>query len=251
MKQDWPIGMPVWLLGLLLSLHFFLSAAWAWDGNWTEAKSGQGDVIYDPDSSQGKAGTDPPQKFLTPNPRDYADVDPEELDDYYHRRNKDYSPYALARITQDLHYNNIVIPKGYYLVKPGDVNDGSPRVNLKTLNQAAPNQSVIAAESQGEVGSQLAPLYAATDPGSTGTANPQPIPETNPKLNKDAPVYSVFVLKRQGKVIGVVPINRMESYKPPRDQKIPKQALAWMEIEDRHPVLKFYFKKQLYCTDFQ
>lgn len=262
MKPSWPI----WIIGVVFSLSIgswlSLSSAWAWDGDWTEARSGQVGLFDDPDSTQSKAGTDPPQKFLTPNPRDYADVDPEELDDYYHRYNKDYSPYALARITQDLRYNNQVIPKGYYLVKPGGMNAGSPRINMATLNAKEAAQAGANATAGANVGSaQQLPALTTTETVTPATwhqpiqpsAGQTPAPPSQPalKTNRNAPVYQVFVLKRQGKVIGVVPINRMESYQPPRDQKIPKQALAWIEIEDRHPVLKFYFKKWVYCTDFQ
>src|SRR5204862_195636 len=39
-----------------------------------------------------------------------------------------------------------------------------------------------------------------------------PAPQKPPTINPDEPVYRVFVIKRSGKVVGVVPINRMEEY---------------------------------------
>lgn len=247
------------LLGLIMSLPL----AWAWDGDWTQARSGKGDIFDDPESTQGKAGTDPPQKYLTPNPRDFVDVDPEELGDYFNRRNKEYAPYALARIYQDLHYNNRVIPKGYYLIKPGDVNDGSPRINMKTLYPVPTAETVPVAQQSNSLpaladADQPATWDANMGPSVPNQAGPdagQPTPPNQnaktPNIDPKAPVYQVFVLKRNGKVLAVVPIHRMETYKPPKKEKLPKHALAWVEMENRHPVLKFYYKKQVYCTDFQ
>jgi hypothetical protein len=120
----------------------------AWDGNWVEAPSG--DYMYDPNDSQGKSGVSPdPRTYYTAAPRDYADVDPEELSDYYGRgRRPDYAPYALARITQTLHYGkDITIPIGYYLIKAGDPGDGSPKAHDpngssgdKTLQDTGPKK---------------------------------------------------------------------------------------------------------------
>jgi hypothetical protein len=254
------------LLCLIGLLFLPLSPVWAWDGEWTKANSGRGDIFDDPERSQGKAGTDPPQKFYTPNPRDFADVDPEELDDYFNRYKKEYAPYALARIFQDLRYNNLVIPKGYYHVKPGDIHDGSPNVNMKTLNPIPVEQAIPVSRQAAQAPSvadadQPAILDQNIGPKSTGQSTKPVLPQTKPlsnpngppppQVNTSKPIYRVFVLKKQGKVAAVVPIHRMETYKPPRKEKIPKHALAWVEIEDHHPVLKFYYKKQVYCTDFQ
>jgi hypothetical protein len=246
------------MLGVLAGLWLPFSVGWAWDGDWTQARSGRGDIFNDPDSSQGKAGTDPPQKFLTPNPRDFVDVDPDELQDYFHHHNKDYAPYALARITQDMHYNNLLVPKGYYLIKPGGAHAGSPRITLASLNATAAAGSVPTQSPEESLPPMpvMGPTTPATWNQSAAQTSGLPMPlvpaaQPSPTMNQNAPVYQVFVLKRQGKVMGVVPINRMEDYTPPRGQKLPKQALAWIEMENQHPVLKFYYKKRLYCTDFQ
>src|SRR5690242_16117103 len=90
------------LISALLTSSLGFVRAWAWDGNWTQAESGRGDVIYDPDSTQGMGSVkDRPQKYFIPPPRDWADVDAEEGHDYKH---KDYAPYALARINQGISY---------------------------------------------------------------------------------------------------------------------------------------------------
>src|SRR5690242_18878579 len=85
------------LSGLLLSVALWASReVLAWDGNWTQGKSG---VYLDSDSgsSEAKSGNKPedvPQHYYIPPNRDFDDIDPGELADY---RFDDYSPYALAR----------------------------------------------------------------------------------------------------------------------------------------------------------
>lgn len=247
------------ITGLLVWIGW-LPVALAWDGDWTQARSGRVGMFDDPTSSDGKAGTDPPQKYYTANPRDYVDVDPEELDDYFNRYNKEYSPYALVRITQNIRYNNVFIPKGYYLIKPGDVNDGSPRVSLKNV---APPTELVAPNSV-PIGRLAAtrPVMDEIPAVDTETLPPMPSPQpvepslpppgaTGNTLKSGEPVHQVFVIKKLGKVVAVVPINRMEVYKPKRKDHIPKQALAWLEMENRRPVLKFYYRKRLYSTEFQ
>lgn len=208
------------LLGVLLTTTW----GWAWDGNWTQGRSGYGnDIFEDTGRSDGQAGTDPPQKFWKADPRDYANVDPEELHDYFDKRkNRDYVPYALARVEQALHYQNFTLPKGYYLIKPGDANEGSPLVSIGNLQTPAENNSTSA------------------QPGNRPSS-----------LSKRVAFYQSFVIIRQGKVLGVVPVHRMSPYKPPKEVKAPRQALAWVAWENRRPVLKFYYKKWLYETDFQ
>ena len=256
------------VLGVMILLVAISASALAWDGDWTQASSGRVGLFDDPDSTQGKAGTDPPQKYYTPNPRDYIDVDPAELGDYFNRYKKEYSPYALARITQNIHYNNVSIPKGYYLIKPGDANDGSPKVSLKTIEPPVTfNENDLNAPPDAAVEPALPPLegeYPAVDneavysrkaraaaPESASPQGTRPAPQGRPNIKSDEPVYRVFVIKRSGKVIGVVPINRMEVYRPKWKEHAPRQALAWMEMENRHPVLKFYYRKRIYSTDFQ
>lgn len=235
------------LSGLVLAGCTVGSLAWAWDENWTQARSGRVGLYDNPGSTDGQAGTDPPQKYFTSSPRDYADTDPEELDDYYHRYRKDYTPYALARITQDIHYNSWVIPKGYYLIKPGEAEDGSAQVNLEMLNGPQPNYA-----SNAIIPISNSPL--ATPASAQSTVMPKASPSTpasTTKANPKKKVYEVLLIKRQGKVIAVVPIHRKQIYNPSRKEKIPNKALAWVDQEDRHPVLKFYYHHWIYSTDFQ
>lgn len=248
------------LVFLLFGLFFAITAlpGWAWDGDWTHAKSGRAwDIFDDPDNSQGKGGTDPPQNFWIPGPLDYADIDPEYLRDNFDRKNRHYTPYALARIEANLHYNGLTIPKGYYLIKPGDeLTDGSTNMNLRNLDTYGP---VPADPSTPQTASQsLPPLETEVEEeeptpkpvSSSTTQTPTATPEQL-ALDSDIPVYKVFVLLKSGKVVGVVPVHRMQKYQRQKKEKLPRQAVAWVEFEERRPVLKFYYKKWVYETEFQ
>ncbi len=266
------------LFSLLLALLLGGGPALAWDDNWTQARSGD-TLLYDKDSKHGNAGTDErPQTFFIPPPRDFWDVDPEELGDY---GKKQYTPYALARVTQNISYNGFVLTPGYYLIKPGDYNDGSPRTNLGTQPSTAYLQPPPAASSPGPAqdagaASPALPPMAEPppsqpgmrlDPAPAGEAGMQPISDTSPSLPplqapapapgpddakaQEESAYKVFVLKKLGRVIAVIPIHRMEHYNPPRKEKAPRHAVAWVAVENNHPVLKFYYKKRIYSTDFQ
>ena len=229
---------------LTLSNH-----ALAWDGDWTQAESGRVGLFDDPGSTQGQSGVpDPPQKFYTPAPVDYAEVDPEELNDYFNRRDKNYSPYALARITQTLHYSQRAIPAGYYLIKPGDRHDGSALVNLDTLNGPSPAETgLIPVSNQTNHSSSV--VSPALSP--QGAINPVKPVGKGSKTQVNPPIYETLVIKRQGKVVLVVPIHRRQIYIPARKDKIPARSLAWVEDEGGHPVLKFYARPWIYSTDFQ
>lgn len=239
----------VFLLMGLLALTQPVSLAW--DGNWTDASSGRGALFDDPERSDTKAGTDPPQKFWIPDRRDYRDIDPEELSDYFNRRNKDYAPYALARVIQALHYGDLVIPKGYYLIKPGDETDGSPRVNLKTLSPSTTPAELDEAEAPA---SHLPPIQdeSAQAPAQPLVMANAPVQKANPKRKRSEPLpYQTFVILKQGKVIGVVPIHHIQEYRPAGKEKLPRRALAWMEWEARRPMLKFYYHHWVYTSEFQ
>jgi hypothetical protein len=241
-------------IGLFGLLFINSGSTFAWDGRWTNAWSGEVGLFHDPGSSQGTSGFDPPQKYYTASPRNFADVDPDELADYLNRYKKEYSPYALARITYNIRYNDLVIPKGYYLIKAGDANEGSKNVNLRTLNP--PPVSKMSEAGSGSAPS-LRPMAEELPAVDTETIYPSskaeapPPADVTPTLKSDEPPYLTFVIKQKGRVIAVVPIHRMEVYHPKRNEHAHKQALAWVEIEERHPVLKFYYRKHIYSTDFQ
>lgn len=248
---------PIFTLLLLYSLSFFPMAAFAWDRDWTSGASGE--YLYDSESTQGKSGVPTaPQHYLIPPVPDYDEVDPEELDDYFGHGKREYSPYALARISQELRYNDkIVIPRGYYLVKVGDFQDGSPKTNIS------------------QAGVTLSLEKRSFWKSSPKEALPEEVPTIKSKKHAPPVLPRVFILKRLGKVVAVVPIHRAEHYIPTLDRhkdesvnrepekldskgtdktskkKLPSQALAWIEMEDRRPVLKFYHRHHLYSTTFQ
>ncbi len=197
---------------------YFTPEASAWDGRWTRAVSGEWPLV-DPGSSEGKTGIkEHPQTFFIPPPRDFADVDPEEMDEAAGRM---YTPYSAVRFTQDLSYLNKQIPQGFYQVKLGQWNDGSPNVNLSTQ-------------------------------GFTGGQQPQLAAPVSQKT------YQVFVLKKLGKVIAVVPIASVEKYQADRKfknlfgLKPSRDSYSWIDYDAQglamQPVLKFYYKKKIYAT---
>ncbi len=112
------------LLSILLCLPAF-----AWDGNWTNARTTM-EVIPDADDSTSEAGTkERPQKFMIPPERFFNNVDPEETSEY---KGKDYAPYALARFPVEVPVQGRALQRGYYLVKLGHLDDGSEAVRLTT-----------------------------------------------------------------------------------------------------------------------
>lgn len=207
---------------LLLVLLFQGNWAFSWDGDWTDGKSGQ-DYIYDKENSTGKAGSDPPQTFLKPSDRDYLNVDGKELDDYFKQRHhKDYTPYAVLRLPHAIRYQGMTIQAGYYHLKIGGWNEGSP---IKTL-QTPPPQPALS----------LPPPKPGAKP-----ANPP----------KKLPMQQVFIFKDHGNVIAVMPIQRVSIYKPKRKDKVPKCSLAWLEEENRQSVIKYYDKHWLFSTTLE
>ena len=200
---------------LLLLLCLPHQNAHAWDDRWTDAKSGWWAA---PDANGDKNNSDTgasprPQHFVIPPAPLFSDVDPDELDDNHH---KNYTPYALARITQRFNINGHWFPKGYYEIKPGFMGDGSPNT-----------------------------LASQVD---TNT----PIPNRMTKKQKKGLQYQVFVLKQEGKVITVVPIDHVEPYMLKKGEYKPKGPIAWMDEPDNNPpVLNLYYKKMRYSAQLQ
>lgn len=217
--------------------------AWAWDGDWTDGKSGQA-YIYDPDNSTGRAGSDPPQTFLTPPDRDYRNADPKELDDYFAQRKKDYSPYALLRLTQALRYKATTLPPGYYQVKIGLLGEGSPQENEQSLENPVATLGPVLPPIQVTSAASTPSAEAPSQAGSQQSPKLKQIPS-----NK-VPPQRVMIIKRLGNVVAVVPLHTVTIIKPARKEKIPKRALAWVEVENRQPVLKYYAKPWLFSTIF-
>lgn len=184
--------------------------ALAWDGRGTQAPSGTY-PLPEPTTKRQNLDTDSgtetkPQSWYNKLPeRDYVNLDPQELDDYAHR---DYSPYALARFTQDLRWQGRTYPQGYYHVKIGLWGAGS----LGTL-----------------------PLTNQLHAGSL------PQPDKDKKRPMD-----VFVLKQHGNVLTVIPIAGHQAYQKPKHGHRPANSLAWIEWQGDQPVLKFYYRKTIY-----
>ena len=206
---------------LFIACLLLTSVALAWDGRWNIAPSGSYPLPEPTDKGRNietDAGTDErPQSYNTTlPPRDYANVDPEEI---IEAGGKDYSPYALVRITQDFRINGKIYTKGYYHIKAGQWGDGS--LNTQSLT----NQMIASREA-----------LPAIDDEETKKQKKQPM--------------DVFLLKRNGNVLTVVPIHGRQGYAKQKGEKLPskKTALAWVEYEGPRPVLKFYYKKTVYFT---
>jgi hypothetical protein len=302
------------LFGLLAGVLILTSAiSLAWDGDWTSARSGE--FPYDSEDSTGKTGVpNAPQLFPTTPSLDYSDVDPQELDDYYThgQKSRTYTPYALARVSQELRYNSkIVLPPGYYLVKTGNFQDGSPnKHNLPTEDGSLPPGTSTASSAAESTTIYRAPTKKrfslmnrqkrgkeealAKAQEASGNASNSADSSQNSTESGDAKsplpgggLPRVFIIKKQSKVIAVIPIHHAQTYLPITEKKllknpfkkekkageklasepeaseaekdaeatlkkrIPANALAWVELEDRRPVLKFYYRHMLYSTTFQ
>lgn len=240
--------MLVWmtLIGLALSMPVaglqptFAQTKGIWDGTLTQAKSGIWDDTYthaksgvegdpiDPGNSDGKSGVkNPPWTFFIPPPRYYENVDPEQISD---NKKKDYSPYALALFPQNFTYRGRAISKGYYLVKLGDEDGGSPKTNLH-------------AEFPKE-------YPTVTDPVADFQREQEKHKTRQEKKEEAASAARTLILEQLGNVITVLPINRREAYKAEKGQpKKFKRALAEVVFENHVPLLKYYYKKTIYVTD--
>jgi hypothetical protein len=185
---------------------------WAWDGEWTNAKSGtegalydQGSTlgtagtegrIHDPGDSTSKAGGDPVQTYWIPNNPQFADVDQNESRDYRHH---DFSPYVLVQFSHDVKYGSQAIGKGYYLVQPAGPLAGSPNKSLEQVR--------------------------ATD-FTLGDTHVIPPPVSSQKWFKPKPPPSpaqALILKKLGKVVAVLPVQQA--------MPVPK---GWWKLQKKH-----------------
>lgn len=190
--------------------------AQAWDGRWTNGASLDWPA-KDPGSSDGKANSKDPLKrdYFIPAERDFADVDPEELAEL---DKSGYSPYVLVRFQHDVVVNGRNLPKGYYQIKIGQFSDGSPNVNL-----------------------------SGPPVGSRVDYRDHWWEFRKPKAPKE-----MFVIKKLGKVVAVIPIYKVEPYVKDKKEKLPKEAIGWVEgLGQSQPQLKIYHKKMVYIADLQ
>ncbi len=112
------------ILLVILCLLIIGNPVFAWDGDWTEGQSGVEPNLYDEGNSDTKSGLDGKYEFfyIPPVPQ-WEQVDWEELQD---NRKGNKSPYVILQIPQPVKFRGQWLTKGYYLVKIGDSNDGSP-----------------------------------------------------------------------------------------------------------------------------
>lgn len=197
-----------------------------WDDNFTRAKSGVEGDLLDPGNSDGKSGLKvPTQTFFIPPPRDFENVDPEEIAD---NKKKDYSPYALALFPQNFVYRGVTISKGYYQVKLGDRNDGSPKANLNELAKKPPSRQTV----------NFAPNGLPEDA----------VPQTSEASDDFDDVKRTLVLKKLGNVVLVLPVDRREVRKRAKGEKKIKRPISKVEFENHMPVLKYFIKNTVYST---
>ena len=229
-------------IGLFLAFGLVLPASFAWDGRWTEASSGSyplPDVEKPYKSTHGDSGLEkdrPQHYFKPPNPA-FDDVDPDELSD---NQGKDYSPYALVRLSQDIElYGKQKITKGYYLVKIGRWSDTSAKQKKQMVK-----------EGMQETLPQQPPM---PDPSEQSRLEKLKDKFERDKKEDQEP-YTVLIFKQNGKELGVIPIERRELVTLPRRQskKLPKTPMAWIEPDLKNPgapiVFKFYYRHSMYIA---
>ncbi|MBX2859830.1 MAG: hypothetical protein KTR14_01250 [Vampirovibrio sp.] len=225
LNGHWFFTCSILLSGILCCLPtpgFAQQASSYWDGAWTDAKSGEYGIYYDPrfdyEKSHGWSGVEPDPKFYQiPPPRHYFDVDPAEMREA--EVSPDYAPHALAQFRGDVRYRNQRIPRGYYQIKLGRYYSGS--VNNHT--QAHPS------------------VTPRVDPASHFNI------AYNREVEEQAP-YQTFVIKKLGKVVGVLPIQRVRNYTPPNGEKPPKTPVATIMDERGQPTLYVTYKRKTYIT---
>ncbi len=187
-----------------------------WDGRWTNAKSGLGVEIPDQGSSEGKSGTDsdPRSYFIPTHQQLNLMYDTVERDDIANvGKVSDYASEALVQFKHRMSFGPYQVEKGYYQIYLGDGYSGSRQVNMGAYNQPLP-------------------------------------PDVAKKRNKGKiESYSAVILKKQGRVVAALPINRRERYDREKDEPKAKRAFATVAYEPGGPVLKVYYKKWVYITD--
>lgn len=159
-----------------------------WNGEWTDATDGYHYSHPDPGSSEGKSGNKPqdkPQHYWIPDPRQWADIDPQQLKDYqgYH-----YSPYAQLQVWQPLIYGPWKLEKGYYQIRLGQRTDGSSATRLQPTDEARIATGTTASSS----------LPASIDSSQR---------QSTRRHRATPPPYEVLLIYKLGKVRAVVPVT--------------------------------------------
>jgi len=189
-----------------------------WDGNWTTGVSGLGQDIPDPGSSEGEAGPDTvDRQFFIPSPMQYPvnseDIERDEL--FGIERNPKDALEANVLLPMPMVLDGETLPAGYYQVILSDHYAGSQRHNLGWRDSSLPPGIANARNKKGQPG-QLTSM----------------------------------VLKRQGRVVAVVPIDRADRYMLEKGQADPgKYGAAVVVMENDKPVLRFYRKGLAYSSN--
>jgi hypothetical protein len=206
-----------------------------WDDASSFGKSGADPERPDPDESTGKSGVSPgPQSFWIPPVPPFEDVDPEELWDYQKSRlpkswrGRDKSPYALLQLYQALSFRGVWLPKGYYLVKAGDWNDGSARLKADWRTTV--------------------PVQVSSAAGAW-----PPAPQTKQqRWYQHAPMlgpqnYQTLILKQYGRVMAVFPVSRIQAYQGhSAKEKRPSMPVAWLETAGPKKMLHYFERGFVY-----
>lgn len=211
-----------------------------WDGEFTEASSGYHYGYPDPGSSEGEAGIDKkdrPEHFWIPPDRQWENVDPERLKDYegnWFSGGEAYTPYAVVLFPRDLVYRKWALPHGYYQIKVGQANDGSPSTRL----HGSESPSVYPALSGVDLRAkrrwwQKLKFWERKGPEPIlvdGMAI-QPNQRLVPGRNRAAWLGETLVIERLGTVKAVVPVIRTEVWKQAKEQ-----GMAPAKPNKKHPL---------------
>jgi hypothetical protein len=220
-----------------------------WDGQFTDASSGYHYAWPDAGSSEGKSGNRPkdnPQHYWIPKPRQWEDTDPEEISD---RRSKGpfshvYTPYALVRFERDLLYREWKFTKGYYQIKLGNYNDGSPKTKLYPEDESASMAGLqTPPPTQGAtLGNRLLKGVKTAGKLLDGKAPVPDPPDVFESEKQRLASTETLVIKQLGKVVAVLPVLKQTPYggkrKFPRKLKQPLGSFdydpnqAWLHVWD-------------------
>ncbi|MGE0201585.1 MAG: hypothetical protein AB7P76_11530 [Candidatus Melainabacteria bacterium] len=214
---------------LLFCLLCLAQPALAWDGRWTSAPSGEWPVI-DPGSTEGMSYTkERPQTYILPPARNYGDVDPEEFDELSW---KDKTPFAPLQLNSTYIAGGKVIPPGFYQIKLGQYDDGSPNVQLDpTL-----------------VNAFLKEQQARTD---AEKADKKWYSWLIPEKKYAEDHFQTLIIKQAGKVLLVLPIESITPYLKSRGEKLPGESVVWVDTDENPAQLKFFYKKMVFATNLK
>ncbi|MEB3287696.1 MAG: hypothetical protein VKJ04_09350 [Vampirovibrionales bacterium] len=258
-----PLAQVLGALFVIMLGMIIISPAFAWEGRWTNASTGlyplpdTEDPYNDSHTESGIPIKDRIEHFyLPPNPQ-FEDVDPNELSD---NEGRNYSPYALLRLSRDILMYGQMLPKGYYQVKIGTWRDGSPK-QKEILRQAGVEEPDV----QPGVISQVANIQAEpppySEPGSLSTDMTQQDGQAKPvdpdkiarlqKKQAKRPAYTSLIFKKNGKVFLMLPIEERQLVILPwkKSRKLPKTPMAWVEADPNRPdspVLLHYYYRHLH-----